>query len=204
MREVEKERLLAGLTLDFLSKDPLSFANEWDESLERSTFPEEGMGKKGFCGGPSVHIHLQSLVQEVLEFWRKFLPVWNLRSTRRRDQVESPQRRLLQVRRLSVNHLDRHYPQRPNVHLRSVLLTRHHLHNQTQENEHHHHEHEQDDQIRSPFMSSCSFLLYLQTFKNKTHISFDDKRSNNNTKLHTNTYLLSWSSCQAYKLLLSC
>lgn len=102
--------------------------DERAEGGEGSGFGEEGVAEQ--LGGPPpvVHIHLEALVQKVLEGGRQVLDAWDLGPPRRRDQVEGSERRFLQVRRLPVNHLDRHYPQRPNVHLRPVLLPGHHLH----------------------------------------------------------------------------
>ena len=74
--------------------------------------------------GPLVHIHLQALVQEVLEDDRQLVPVLDDRLAVGRDQVERPQWVLVQVGRLPFNHLYGHDAERPHVDLGPVVLPR--------------------------------------------------------------------------------
>jgi len=76
---------------------------------------------------PLLRVHLEGKVQEIPKHGRQLLLVLDLRRAVGGDQPQGAQRRLGQVRRLALDHLDGHDAQRPNVHLAAVLLARHHL-----------------------------------------------------------------------------
>ena len=73
----------------------------------------------------SIYSDLKAFVEEVLEIWRHLIPGGDLWPSGGGDQVERPQRRLVQVRRLPVHHLDGHDAQRPGgdreCHLRGLI-----------------------------------------------------------------------------------
>ena len=72
-------------------------------------------------------LNFQGKMQEVLEHSRQLVLFLYLRSAILRNQVESSKRRLGQVRRFSLNHLDRHDAQAPDVDFSPIFLACHHL-----------------------------------------------------------------------------
>ena len=71
---------------------------------------------------PTCDSHTQTICQKCLQ-----LPSQTLRPLQRRrpvgrNQIQRLQRLLVQIRRLALNHLYRHNPQRPNVDLRTVFF----------------------------------------------------------------------------------
>lgn len=62
-------------------------------------------------------------MQEVAEYVREIVFIFNRGCAVRSNEVESPQGRLGQIWRLSLNHLDGHDAQTPDVDLPAVILT---------------------------------------------------------------------------------
>ena len=76
---------------------------------------------------PLLHVHFEAFVEEVLEDGGQLVPLLDLRLPVGGDQVERPQGVLVEIRRLSLDHLDGHDPERPDVHFGSVVLSGDHL-----------------------------------------------------------------------------
>lgn len=92
-----------------------------------------------------LHVNFKARVEKVLKLEGQFIPVLDFRLSVRRDQVEGLKGKgfsdlnfplrlkfylywvLVQIRRLSVHHLDGHYPEGPDVHFGAVLFARHDL-----------------------------------------------------------------------------
>lgn len=101
-----------------------------DERVEGDERPrqlEEGVAQHLVCVRPLVHVYLQTLVQKVLENDGQLVPILDDRFAVCGNEIEGAQRVLVEIWRLSLNHLDGHDPQRPDVHLGPIVLSCHHL-----------------------------------------------------------------------------
>eukprot|EP00047_Mylnosiga_fluctuans_P001701 m.221524 g.221524 ORF g.221524 m.221524 type:complete len:498 (+) comp10604_c0_seq1:1523-3016(+) len=91
---------------------------------QRRRLAQEGVLQELGCARAAVDVHLQALVQEILEDVGKILRVLQLGRAVGGNQIQRAEGILVEVRRLALDHLDRHDAQRPDVDLRAVLLPR--------------------------------------------------------------------------------
>jgi len=94
---------------------------------ERAGKLEEGMPQHLVGRRSLLDVHFEAFVKEVLEDGGQLVPLLDLRFAIGGDQVERPQGILVEIRRLSLNHLDGHDPERPDVNFGSVVLSGDHL-----------------------------------------------------------------------------
>ena len=76
---------------------------------------------------PLFDVHFETRIEKRLEFGREAFAVLNFGRSVGGDEEERPQWPFVEVGRLPVKHLDRHYSKRPNVHFRTVGLARYHF-----------------------------------------------------------------------------
>ena len=74
-------------------------------------------------GGPLFGLRLETAVEKVLQLLRELALILDVGLAVGGDEVECAERRLVQVGRLALNHLDHHDAQRPDVHLVAVVLS---------------------------------------------------------------------------------
>lgn len=70
-----------------------------------------------------LRIHLQSKVQEITEDGRQVVLVFDGRRAVGGDQIQGPQGRFRKIRRLTLDHLDGHDTQTPDINLTAILLS---------------------------------------------------------------------------------
>jgi hypothetical protein len=74
-----------------------------------------------------IRVDLEREGQEVAEHWRQGMLFLDRGCSVGCDQPERTQRAFIQVWRLSLNHLDSHDTQRPDVNLSAIFLSRNNL-----------------------------------------------------------------------------
>lgn len=77
------------------------------------------------CRGSLLRIHLESKVQEITEDGRQVVLILNCRRAVGGNQIQSPQGRFRKIRRLTLDHLDGHDTQTPDINLAAILLSSH-------------------------------------------------------------------------------
>jgi len=100
---------------------------QFGQTGEAAAHLQEFMGEQFVSRGTAADIHTETHAQERLEFPARLLRLLQPWGSVCRDEIQCLQGLFIQVRRLGLDHLDRHDTQRPAVDLGAVLLLLDHL-----------------------------------------------------------------------------
>ncbi len=112
----------SGYVLKRLVQSVLGGPDERHELVRRVGLVQELVGEQVGRGRAGVNVDHEAQVEKVLKLGREAVPRLDRGAPVGGDEVDGAQRRLVHVRRLALDHLDRHYSERPDVDLLAVLL----------------------------------------------------------------------------------
>lgn len=110
------------VNLVFLVSASLLEAQEFTQTRQRASMLQKLMSSKFFRCCSRLDVYAQTDTQECLQFFAQLLGLFQSRRAVCRNEIQRFQRLFVQVRRLRLNHLNRHDAKRPDIDFGAILL----------------------------------------------------------------------------------